>query len=99
MTGPRLTRRDLAAALRISNGKLGALLAEMKARELLVSESDPIVLTPQGDEHALHIIRAHRLWERYLAEETGYDASEWHQRAHDQEHQLSAADLDALAAR
>ena len=99
MADRSLTRSDLAAALRISNGELSALLAEMKARELLVGESDPIVLTPQGDEHALHIIRAHRLWERYLAEETGYSAGEWHERAHQQEHQLSPAEVQELASR
>jgi len=99
LTGGGATRQQLAATLRISDRQLTAVLAEMQTRELLVNDSDPLTLTPRGSEQALHIIRAHRLWESYLAEETGYDATEWHQRAHEQEHQLSPADLDALAAR
>lgn len=99
MSGRSANRHDLATALRISEHQLGALLSGMKQRELLASAADPITLTSDGNEHALHIIRAHRLWERYLAEETGYGATEWHQRAHTREHQLSPADLAALAAR
>ena len=44
----------------------------MAERQLLELGPDSICLTAAGTEHALHIIRAHRLWERHLAEETGY---------------------------
>ena len=44
-------------------------------------------------------MRAHRLWERHLAEETGYRVDEWHQRADQKEHQLSTAELEVLASR
>lgn len=90
---------DVAAALRISESQAAALLAKMAERELLETTGGAICLTGRGTEHALHIIRAHRLWERHLAEETGYREDEWHRRAHEAEHRLTAADLDALAAR
>jgi len=55
-------------------------------------------LTPAGHEYALHIIRAHRLWERYLADETGYGETQWHDQAEQVEHELSPVEIDQLAA-
>jgi DtxR family Mn-dependent transcriptional regulator len=56
-------------------------------------------LTPAGAEAALHVIRAHRLWERYLAEETGYQEAEWHDRAEQEEHDLTPEEADKLSFR
>jgi DtxR family Mn-dependent transcriptional regulator len=99
LAGQCAPRASLAAALHISEGQTVELLAKMAERKLLELGPDSICLTATGTEHALHIIRAHRLWERHLAEETGYREDEWHRRAHEAEHRLTAADLEALAAR
>jgi DtxR family Mn-dependent transcriptional regulator len=61
-------------------------------------KGDEFRLTPRGRSYALHVIRAHRLWERYLAEETGFAMTEWHDRAELAEHELSPSAADALAA-
>jgi DtxR family Mn-dependent transcriptional regulator len=47
----------------------------------------------------LRIIRTHRLWERYLADETGVEEMGWHEDAERQEHRLSTDEADALSAR
>ncbi len=99
LAGGTVTRRDLAVALHRPEREIGALMAEMVARGLLETDVEPLTLSAAGTEHALHIVRAHRLWERYLAETTGFGATEWHRLAEDREHQLSPAELDALAAR
>lgn len=99
LAGRGATRQDLATSLQRPGREIDALVAEMAAGGLLESEAEPLALTPAGHSQALHILRAHRLWERYLADETGFGATEWHQRAHEREHELSAAELDALAAR
>lgn len=99
LEGQCANRETLAASLHISHSQADGLLAKMAERNLLELGPDMICLTAAGTEHALHIIRAHRLWERHLAEETGYGESEWHGRAHQQEHRLSAAEVEALAAR
>jgi DtxR family Mn-dependent transcriptional regulator len=54
-------------------------------------------LTPEGRERALHLIRAHRLWESYLADETGYSEKEWHEQAEDREHRLSESEVAKLS--
>jgi len=56
-------------------------------------------LTPAGQEYAVHIVRAHRLWERYLADKTGFTETEWHDLADRYEHTLSPAEIEALSAK
>ena len=56
-------------------------------------------LTDAGSKTATQIVRAHRLWERYLADATGYEEVDWHQQADRLEHKLTTADIDRLSAR
>lgn len=62
----------------------------------LVEPTDTMQLTGEGRAYALRIIRTHRLWERYLADRTGVAPGEWHERAEQQEHFLSEAEVDRL---
>jgi DtxR family Mn-dependent transcriptional regulator len=98
MYGRRPTVQSIAGALHITIDEAADLLVIMEAHELLRVEGEVFHLTPQGRDYALHIIRAHRLWERYLADETGFVEAEWHGQADRQEHNLSPAEADALAA-
>jgi len=66
---------------------------------LAVSPAGMLVLTDSGRARAVQLIRAHRLWERYLADRTGLSEAEWHDRAEQKEHLLSPAEADRLAAR
>ena len=54
-------------------------------------------LTDEGRRYALRIVRTHRLWERYLAEETGVTEAEWHSEAEYREHVLSPDEANLLA--
>jgi DtxR family transcriptional regulator, Mn-dependent transcriptional regulator len=89
---------SVAGALEISTGQAAALLAEMEKSELVKFTGGQLCLTPAGAEAALHVIRAHRLWEQYLAEETGYEQEEWHDRAELREHILTPEEVNALSA-
>lgn len=97
--GRRPTLHSIAGALQIDPNETAALLGRMTAAGLLVDDAGTPRLTPAGRDAALHVIRAHRLWERYLAEETGYDEADWHGQAEEREHELTPDELDALAAR
>jgi DtxR family Mn-dependent transcriptional regulator len=90
---------SVAGALQIRNDTAAELLADMERRGLVSHDRGRLRLRQSGRELALHVVRAHRLWESYLAEQTGVAESEWHHRAERQEHLLSPADADALAAR
>ncbi|GJM41062.1 MAG: hypothetical protein DHS20C20_13440 [Ardenticatenaceae bacterium] len=97
--GRRSTLESIAGAMHISTNEASELLIEMQAAHLLRLQNDDISLTPAGMESALHIIRAHRLWERYLAEKTGYSEADWHSRAELQEHHLTPEAANALSAK
>lgn len=95
----RPTVESIAGALQITLDQAVELLAKMASHRLLQVEGDQFHLTPEGQEYALHVIRAHRLWERYLADETGFPEDEWHNRADQMEHTMSQTETEALAAR
>jgi DtxR family Mn-dependent transcriptional regulator len=96
--GQRPTLHSLAGALHISPNRAAEVLADLDQRGLLTIAGDEPRLTAAGREAALHVIRAHRLWERHLAEDTGFAEVEWHQLAERHEHELSPSAADALAA-
>jgi DtxR family Mn-dependent transcriptional regulator len=91
--------KSLAGALDISANQVAEVIEDLQSHELLQIDGTDFRLTPAGRDYALRIIRAHRLYERYLAEETGFEESEWHTRAHELEHRLSPEDVEALALR
>ncbi len=99
MQGRSCTMESIAGTLHISTNETAVLLTSMQNNGFLIMENGTIHLTPAGRDTALHIIRAHRLWERHLAEETGYAETEWHTQADMREHALSPDELNALALR
>jgi DtxR family transcriptional regulator, Mn-dependent transcriptional regulator len=92
------TVQSLAGALSIPADEASRQLARLASLGLVRPEGEGSVLTDDGRSYALRIIRIHRLWERYLADETGLKETEWHPSAEQLEHTISADEADALAA-
>jgi DtxR family Mn-dependent transcriptional regulator len=93
------TVHSLAGALGVAPNEAAEILAELQSGRLLELERGEIRLTTAGRTLAIQVLRAHRLWERYLADQTGYPEVEWHGRADAYEHRLSPAQTDTLSAR
>jgi len=93
------TRQSLSGALSISGDESARLLTQLEQLRLLTAEGTGFVLTEEGRSYALRIIRMHRLWERYLADETGLDQLDWHREAEKKEHFLTVSDAEALSTR
>jgi DtxR family transcriptional regulator, Mn-dependent transcriptional regulator len=91
------TLPSLAGALNVSMNRAAHLLEDLQARGLVITEGETFRLTPEGRDYALRIIRAHRLWEEHLAEQTGFSEAEWHDQAEVYEHLLSEQETKALA--
>jgi DtxR family Mn-dependent transcriptional regulator len=91
------TVQSVAGILNLGMDSVAELLTGMERDNLLEIEQGKIQLTPRGRDLALHIIRAHRLWERYLAEETGYPEADWHSQAERHEHSLTPEQTNLLA--
>ncbi|MCO6452978.1 MAG: DtxR family transcriptional regulator [Caldilineales bacterium] len=96
--GRQATLQSVAGDLHVSVNRASEVLAEMEALELVETRDGDFTLTAEGRSTALHVIRAHRLWERYLADETGYAESEWHTQADQLEHTVGLEEIDALSA-
>ncbi len=96
MNGRSPTIESIAGAVDINADQAAHLIAVMTERELVVMTDDHLKLTPGGVNAALHVIRAHRLWERFLADETGLEESGWHRLADRYEHGRSPEELGEL---
>ncbi len=92
------TLQSLAGGLSISAARAIELLTRLEALGLVKSRGNILLLTDEGRSYALRIIRIHRVWERYLADETGVPAPEWHAEAEQQEHKMTFGEANVLAA-
>ncbi len=90
---------SLAGAVEVSRDEAARLAAHLEKKRLVRPHRAGWELTDEGQRYALQVIRTHRLWERYLADETGVDEGEWHQLADRIEHQLSPDEVEALSQR
>ncbi len=98
MRGDLSSVESIADELQITEKDTVGLIEKMIAGDLILQDDDAIRLTESGKQSALHILRAHRLWERYLADATGFSEDEWHSRAEEREHFLTSSDADLLSA-
>ncbi len=97
-SGRRPTLQSVAGSLHLRPDAAAGLLREMEQNGLVSYSSGDLCLTENGRRAGLHIIRAHRLWECYLADQTGLREDEWHARAEQREHAMTPAEADALSA-
>jgi len=99
LEGRKVTLQSLAGELEISLDKAANLLEEITGLGLVEARDDAYALTATGREVAVQVLRAHRLWEQYLYDFTGFREEEWHTRAESQEHLLGPQEVEALDAR
>ncbi|MBI3193762.1 MAG: FeoA domain-containing protein [Ignavibacteriae bacterium] len=92
------TTESIAGTLHISTNESAALLTRLSSLGLLTTRENGVSLTKEGSSYALRIIRVHRLWERYLADETSVPPTKWHSSAERAEHKLTASQTETLAA-
>lgn len=96
--GRRGSLSSLAGALRLSDNRVVPLVGQMQQQGLLIAHGQEFQLTPDGERFALQIVRAHRLLERYLADEARLPLGKVHAVAERREHALSKADVERLSA-
>ncbi|MGM5469248.1 metal-dependent transcriptional regulator [Flavobacteriaceae bacterium LMO-SS05] len=96
-SGNGISLKNITGMLKSSNEQIVDAIKKMSINELVYLEADIVKLTNSGRDYALRIIRVHRLWERYLADKTGFNKSEWHDRAELMEHKLNTEETNLLA--
>ncbi|WP_340113698.1 metal-dependent transcriptional regulator [Maribellus mangrovi] len=88
----------LAGHLNITVDKAGKLLNRLSALDLITLNNHLVTLTEAGRSYALRIVRIHRIWERYLADQTGVAPADWHSEADRIEHLVTDEETEKLAA-
>lgn len=89
---------SVAGALHLTSARAAKLIDRMASENLVQLTSDGLHLTPTGEQLAIAVIRAHRLWERYLADEARMPLTHIHAEAERLEHDHAQESLLALEA-
>ncbi|MEZ6193548.1 MAG: iron dependent repressor, metal binding and dimerization domain protein, partial [Phycisphaerales bacterium] len=98
-------RRGQAASAESAAGALGwsghravKVIASVEAHGYIRSTTRGLELTNEGKQLAVNVIRAHRLWERYLADEAGMALTRVHAEANRREHYRTDEQVNQLDA-
>ncbi len=77
----------LAKKCSVNIGSVSVALDELA--EYKYWDAKQNVLTREGRSYAIRIIRKHRLYEKYLSENSGFSPEDWHAQACKKEHYIS----------
>ena len=94
---PTVSSRDLIRSGELQPNRYPIVAAELQRRKWADIEGDDLAITPSGERRALELIRAHRLWERYLADKEGLPLTALHNEAMRREHLATPEQVEALA--
>jgi DtxR family Mn-dependent transcriptional regulator len=97
--GQTASLEGVAGSLGVARARALRVLQRLDHLGLARTGSTGLHLTETGRHYALRLVRTHRLWERYLADETGVAPEDWHDDADAREHALSTDEAEALSAR
>jgi DtxR family Mn-dependent transcriptional regulator len=97
-SGRHASPESLAGTLDLPRVKATRLITDMESQGLLETHGAQLHLTTEGTRWAMHIVRAHRLWERYLVDEARMPLNQIHGEAQKREHSFTDAQLDELDA-
>ena len=96
--GVAATAESVTGGIGIRASAATALIEEMEREGLVEIRASALSLTREGRDYALQVVRAHRLWERYLDDETDLPLTAIHVAADRAEHRLTVDQTDRLDA-
>ena len=96
--GRHASPESLAGTLDVQRNQVMRLIETMETQGLLESRGAILNLTTEGERWAMHVVRAHRLWERYLTDEARMPLEKVHGESERREHSLTEAQLNDLDA-
>lgn len=83
---------QLASLLRLPGRRIAGLVADLRRQMLLSGPDTALRLTDAGRQRAVEMVRSHRLWESYLADEANMSPEDVHEEAERLEHAHELAD-------
>jgi len=98
-TGGNLTAEQLARSLGLPSAMADGVIDTLVASGWVARDrTGGLRLKETGKARAVELIRAHRLWERYLVEKEGASLHAVHAKAHQREHHITPEELHRLDA-
>ncbi len=91
-----LSISSLKARLGMSESYLKRLTKSLRKKGWMEFNKNHLKLTKNGENEAIRLVRAHRLWETYLVEELGLSSEQIHEEAEKYEHILTEDILDEV---
>ncbi len=91
------TLNSIAGTLGLKKDRVTKLVQQLKHSGFIHIGNQVFTLSEKGKEYALRMIRLHRIWESYLALETGTSELDWHEQADRQEHKLDVEKIEKLS--
>jgi manganese/zinc/iron transport system permease protein len=92
--GRQVSTKDLSSLVAESTGqpawRIWAASRQLIRRGAMTYEDQHYVLTEIGRQGGRQIVRAHRLWETFLAQRLGLRPEQWHDNASRAEHYISS---------
>jgi len=95
--GRTVTVSEIGGRLGVSPKKMLVLIQELEQTGFLRSKAGVLEPTEAGERLGLHVLRGHRIWERYLTDEAQLALERVHDLAERAEHRLSADQIVALS--
>ncbi len=89
---------SLSSSMKLPSSAILDLVNRMDQQGLLSVAGEGLLLSPDGHRWALQIVRAHRLFERYLADETAVPMEALHITAHRLEHTVTVDEVNKMDA-
>lgn len=90
---------SLAGNLHITVDKAAGLINSLTELKLIIANNQILTLTDSGRSYAIRIVRIHRVWERYFADQTSIAPADWHNEACRIEHKVTEEETEILAAK
>jgi DtxR family Mn-dependent transcriptional regulator len=97
MAGDVVAISRIADAISVDLKSLTPLLEQLEQDGLLLHRDQEWRLSEAGWTRGRQLLRAHRVYESYLAEQTGTPPAEWHNQADHHEHLLAPDEVNRLA--
>ncbi|AZQ61943.1 hypothetical protein EI427_06730 [Flammeovirga pectinis] len=91
------TSLSLGNQLEYTNEQISEALGLLIEDAKISTNNGTYQLQDSGTQDALQLIRRHRLYEKYLAEKTGFSKVNWHRKAEEMEHHLSNDEVEKMA--
>ncbi len=89
---------SIAGSLSITSNEAANLIKILEEMGMIATAGESFILTAEGKRYALRVIRTHRLWEKYLADETSISETDWHSLAEIKEHKITSEEAENLSA-